>query len=212
MTIMNRSSLDYFQDTRIDLATILRTLFDHKGLIASIVSFFFLLGVAYALLATPVYQANAMIQIEPKKIGIEATPEVSSKPLSVSQAATEIELIKSRAVLGRVVDDLKLNIVQTPRYFPVFGTYMARTYKPQSAGGFAEPVFDLKNYAWGGERISVFQLEVPDALLGEQLTLVANETGSFSLYDKNHQLLLKGQTNQTVEGNGVKIQIGRAHV
>jgi tyrosine-protein kinase Etk/Wzc len=207
MTVMNRSSLDYFQDTRIDLATILRTLFDHKGLIASITGFFCLLGVAYALLATPVYQANAMIQIEPKKIGIEATPEVSSKPLSVSQAATEIELIKSRAVLGRVVDDLKLNIIQTPRYFPVFGAYMARTYKPQSTGGFAEPLFDLKNYAWGGERISVFQLEVPDALLGEQLTLVANETDSFSLYDKKHTLLLKGQTNQTVQGNGVKIQV-----
>ena len=94
MTAMNRSSLDYYQDTRIDLATILRTLFDHKGLIASIISFFCLIGVAYALLATPAYQAAAMIQIEPKKIGIEATTEVSGKPMSVSQATTEIELIK----------------------------------------------------------------------------------------------------------------------
>jgi len=207
MTVMNRSSLDYYQDTRIDLATILRTLFDHKVLIAWVVGFFFLIGLAYALLATPIYQANAMIQIEPKKIGIEATPEVSSKPLSVSQATTEIELIKSRAVLGRVVDDLKLNIIQKPRYFPVIGAYMARTYKPQVEGSFADPLFGLSNYAWGGEAISVFQLEVPENLLGAPLTLVANEADSFSLYDKDHTLLLKGQTNQTIEGNGVKIQV-----
>ena len=116
---MNRSSLDYYQDSRIDLATILRTLFDHKGLIIMIVGLFGLVGVAYAVLSTPIYQANAMIQIEPKKIGIEGTPEVSSKPMSVSQATTEIELIKSRAVLGKVVEDLKLNIVQGPKYCPV---------------------------------------------------------------------------------------------
>lgn len=207
MTVMNRSSLDYFQDTRIDLATILRTLFDHKGLIASIVSLFCVIGLGYVLLATPIYQANAMIQIEPKKIGIEGTPEVNSKPLSVSQATTEIELIKSRAVLGKVVDDLKLNIIQKPNYFPVFGAYMARTYKPQSEGAFAVPLFGLNNYAWGGEQISVFQLEVPEALLGTTLTLVANGAETFSLFDKDHALLLKGQTNQTVEGSGVKIQV-----
>src|SRR5471030_3290042 len=103
MTVMNRpnTSLDNYQDTRIDLASILRTLFDHKGLIASVVSVFMVVGVAYAVLATPIFQANAMIQIEPKKIGIEGTPEVNNKPQSVAQATTEIELIKSRAVLGK---------------------------------------------------------------------------------------------------------------
>ncbi|WP_241094796.1 Wzz/FepE/Etk N-terminal domain-containing protein, partial [Pseudomonas viridiflava] len=99
--------LDYYQDTRIDLATILRMLFDHKALIIWTVSLFFLAGLAYAILATPVFQASAMIQIEPKKVGIEGTPEVNNKPSSVSQATTEIELIKSRALLGKVVDDLK---------------------------------------------------------------------------------------------------------
>ncbi|MDY7559570.1 polysaccharide biosynthesis tyrosine autokinase [Pseudomonas sp. 10B1] len=207
MTVMNRPALDYYQDTKIDLATVLRTLFDHKGLIASIVSVFLLVGLAYALLATPIYQGNAMIQIEPKKIGIEGTPEVNNKPLSVSQATTEIELIKSRAVLGKVVEDLKLNIIQRPNYFPVFGAYMARTFKPDMPGALAEPVFGLRNYAWGGEHIDVFQLEVSDALLGQKLTLVANGADAFSLFDKDGGVLLNGQTNQTVEGNGVKIQI-----
>lgn len=207
MTAMNRSSLDYYQDSRIDLATILRTLFDHKGLIILIVGLFGLVGVAYAVLSTPIYQANAMIQIEPKKVGIEGTPEVSGKPMSVSQAATEIELIKSRAVLGKVVEDLKLNIVQRPKVFPIIGPYLTRTFSPDGQNAFAEPLFGQAAYAWGGEKIDVFQLEVPDAMLGEELTLVAGKPGFFSLYDEDRSLILSGAINQTVEGKGAKIQV-----
>ncbi|MCD5992709.1 polysaccharide biosynthesis tyrosine autokinase [Pseudomonas sp. CDFA 602] len=211
MTVMNRPSLDYYQDTRIDLATILRMLFDHKKLIIWIVSLFFMVGLAYAVLATPVFRASAMIQIEPKKVGIEGTPEVNNKPSSVSQATTEIELIKSRALLGKVVDDLKLNLVQTPDFFPVIGPYLHRTFKPDYKGALAEPVAGLTQYAWGGEKIDVFQLEVPEALLGEKLTLVADRPGVFSLYDPDHNLLLSGAINRTVEGNGVKIQVATLH-
>lgn len=207
MTAMNRSSLDYYQDSRIDLATILRTLFDHKGLIIMIVGLFVLVGVAYAVLSTPIYQANAMIQIEPKKIGIEGTPEVSGKPMSVSQATTEIELIKSRAVLGKVVEDLKLNIVQRPKLFPVIGPYLNRTFSPDKGNALAEPLLGLTGYAWGGEKIDVFQLEVPEALLGESLILVAGKPGFFSLYDEDRALILSGAINQTVEGKGAKIQV-----
>lgn len=67
MTVMNRPSLDFHQDSRIDLAAVLRMLFDHKALILWTVSLFFLIGLGYAILATPVYQATAMIQIEPRK-------------------------------------------------------------------------------------------------------------------------------------------------
>ena len=207
MTAMNRTSLDEVQDSRIDLATILRTLFDHKGMIASIIGVCVLIGVTYAVLATPIFQANAMIQIEPKKIGIEGRTEINAKPLSVSQATTEIELIKSRAVLGKVVDDLKLNIIQKPKYVPGIGGYMARHFKPDHEGELASPMFGLDSYAWGGEKIDIFQLEVPDSLLGDKLTMVADRPGSFSLYDEDHNKLLSGPVGQTVEGSGVKIQV-----
>lgn len=204
---MNRTSLDDVQDSRIDLATILRTLFDHKGMIASIVGVCVLLGLTYAILATPIFQANAMIQIEPKKIGIEGRTEVSSKPLSVSQATTEIELIKSRAVLGKVVEDLKLNIIQKPKYVPGIGGYMARNFKPDHEGELASPLFGLDSYAWGGEKIDIFQLEVPDALLGDKMTMVVDKPDNFTLYDSDHNKLLSGPVGQSVEGSGVKIQV-----
>lgn len=46
MTAMNRSNLEYYKDTQIDLATILRTLFDHKKLITVVVVLFTLLGLS----------------------------------------------------------------------------------------------------------------------------------------------------------------------
>ncbi|KGS14928.1 tyrosine protein kinase, partial [Pseudomonas coronafaciens] len=207
MTVMNHALLDHYQDSRVDLATVLRMLFDHKALILWTVGLFFLIGLAYAILATPYYQANAMIQIEPRKIGIEGTPEASGRPTSVSQATTEIELIKSRALLGKVVDDLKLNVLQTPDFFPVIGPYLHRTFTPGSQRTLAEPLFGLNRYAWGGEKIDVFQLDVPESLLGENLTLTAGQPGQFSLYDDEHRLLLRGATNRVVEGSGVTIQV-----
>jgi tyrosine-protein kinase Etk/Wzc len=176
-------------------------------MIASIIGVCVLIGVTYAVLATPIFQANAMIQIEPKKIGIEGRTEINAKPLSVSQATTEIELIKSRAVLGKVVDDLKLNIIQKPKYVPGIGSYMARRFKPEHEGELAAPLFGLDSYAWGGEKIDIFQLEVPEALLGDKLTMVVNKADSFSLYDEDHNKLLSGPVGQTVEGSGVKIQV-----
>ena len=207
MTAMSRSNVDYYQDTQVDMATILRTLFDHKGMIASIVGVFTVLGLVYAVLAQPIYQANAMIQIEPKKVGLDATPQVSSKPTSVSEAVTEIELIKSRTVLGKVVTDLKLDLVERPRYFPVFGQWMARQFKPTTDAPIAAPLFGLGAFAWGGEQLDVYSLDVPDALLGKRLVLTAGADNTYTLADGAGTQLLQGKVGQLSTGNDVSIQV-----
>ncbi|BAP46155.1 polysaccharide biosynthesis tyrosine autokinase [Pseudomonas sp. LJDD11] len=207
MTVMNRSTLDHYQDTRIDLTTLLHLLLDHKRLIFWLTGMFLVLGVLYVVLATPVYQASAMIQIEPRKVGIEGVPEVSNKPMSASQATTEIELIKSRALLVKVVDDLRLNIEATPDHVPVIGAWLARNFQPQYQGQLAEPLFGLDSYAWGGEKLDIFQLTVPEALLGEALKLVAGKTGEYSLYDADGNLLLNGAVRRTSLGHGVIMQV-----
>ncbi|WP_313089592.1 polysaccharide biosynthesis tyrosine autokinase [Pseudomonas sp.] len=207
MTVMARSSLDYDVDNRIDLARILRVAFDHKRLIGLITTFFALLGVAYAIVATPVYEATAMIQIEPKKAGITGVPESVPRPNSVSQAVTEIELIKSRSVLGRTVNDLKLYIDARPRYVPLLGSYLARQHDPVKDGALAEPLLGLSRYAWGGEKLDVFQFDVPEAYLGERLTLRAGPANAFSLYDDDEKLLLSGRTGETVQRDGFTLQI-----
>ncbi|MGI4838691.1 MAG: polysaccharide biosynthesis tyrosine autokinase [Janthinobacterium lividum] len=207
MTAMSRSNVDYYQDTQVDMATLLRTLFDHKGMIASIVGVFTVLGLVYAVLAQPIYQANAMIQIEPKKVGLDATPQVSSKPTSVSEAVTEIELIKSRTVLGKVVSDLKLDVVERPRYFPVFGQWLARQFKPTNDKPLAAPLFGMGAFAWGGEKLDVYSLDVPDALLGKRLVLTAGTDGTYTLVDSTGAQLLQGKVGEVSTGNGVSIQV-----
>ncbi|WP_426151281.1 polysaccharide biosynthesis tyrosine autokinase [Pseudomonas sp. DC3000-4b1] len=206
MTAMPRTSLEYHQDSRIDVASILRMLFDHKVLIAWVVGLCTLVGIAYAVVATPVYQANAMIQIEPKKIGLDATPVFNSKPTSVSEAATEIELIKSRAVLGRVIADLKLDIVATPRYLPLLGKWYARQFKPADGQPAAAPL-GLDRFAWGGERITVDALDVPKALLGLPLTLAVGASGQYTVKDPDGQPLLSGQVGSDSQGGGVSLSV-----
>ncbi|GAB6387091.1 polysaccharide biosynthesis tyrosine autokinase [Stutzerimonas marianensis] len=207
MTAMPRSPLEYDADNRIDLARILRAAFDNKALILCITGLFALLGGAFAFVATPVYLASAMIQIEPKKTAITGVPEIVAKPDSVSQAVTEIELIKSRAVLGRAVTELKLYIDARPKYLPFIGGYMARQHDPLKDGELAAPLFGLDSYAWGGEALDIFQLDVPPAYLGEKLVLRAGDDGAYSLYDKEDRLLLEGKVKAAVEHNGFKVQV-----
>lgn len=207
MTAMARSTLEYETDNRIDLARILRVAFDHKRLILSITALFGLLGIAYAIVATPIYEATAMIQIEAKKAGITGAPEAAPRPNSVSQAITEIELIKSRAVLGSAVNDLKLYIDTRPKYVPLIGSYLARQHDPVLDGEFAKPLPGLDSYAWGGEKLDIFQLDVPEMYLGQKLTLRAGSAGAFSLYDADERLILNGKINEAIERDGFHLQI-----
>ncbi len=207
MTALTRPAIEYEADNRIDLAGILRAAYDHKAFIGAVTGLFGACGLAYAVMATPVYQASSMLQIEPKKSGLNGTPEVVLKPDSVSQATTEIELIRSRAVLGKAVEELKLYITAEPRRVPLLGGYLSRRHDPKHDGPLAAPFLGLGAYAWGGERIEVFQLEVPDEQLGQPLTLMAQEPGRFMLYDADDALLLSGAVGETSERNGFRIQV-----
>ncbi|WP_152227201.1 polysaccharide biosynthesis tyrosine autokinase [Pseudomonas sp. SCB32] len=207
MSIMPNSSLENVQDTRIDVAGLLRLLFDHKRMIIVVTGLFATLGLIYALLATPIYVAGAMIQVEQKKNGLNGTPEVINRPDSVSLAATEIELLKSRAVLGKAVELLKLNITAKPRHMPLIGDYLARRFKPTPTEPLAAPLFGMGAYAWGGEHIKVYQLEVPEEYLGEKLTLVAEGGGAYVVLNADGEQLLRGEVNKTVVDKGFTLEV-----
>ena len=54
-------------DDEVDLLALFGTLIDSKWIIISITAFFCTIGVAAALLSAPIYQANALVQVEEKK-------------------------------------------------------------------------------------------------------------------------------------------------
>ncbi len=201
---------DSHDDDEIDLLGLLGTLLDAKWVIVGITSFFTVLGVAYAVLTPPVYQANALVQVEEKKGGLAAMTGMSEMTEmfgGTSAAVTEIELLKSRAVLGQAVENLKLDVIAKPKYFPLFGEFLARRYRPDSEHEVAEPLFGLSSYAWGGEVVDIFQLEVPDSYLGKGLTLRADGNGAFTLLNADEDPLLTGTTGEQIEQDGFKLQV-----
>jgi tyrosine-protein kinase Etk/Wzc len=191
----------------IDLLGLLGTLIDHKWLIGAITGAFMVTGVAYSVLAPPVYMANALVQVEPKKNDMLGFSDISSMLGGQSPAATEIGIIKSRAIIGKTVDDLRLDIVVTPYTFPVVGGFLARRYKATAADNVAPARLGMNSFAWGGERLDIEKLSLPDELLGKKLTLVAAEPHRFKLYGDDGVLLVDGVAGEEIAQNGVAVRV-----
>jgi len=197
------STRDNEQDN-IDLLGIFGTLIDQKWLIGAFTGAFMATGVAYAILSTPVYQANALVQVEPKKNDMLGFSDLSSMLGGQSPSVTEIGIIKSRKIIGKTVDDLRLDIDVTPNTFPVIGGFLARRYRGDTPQSVAAPRFGLNSYAWGGERLEFARLNLPNELLGKKLTLVAGEQQRFQLFDDNDNLLAEGVAASAFAHDGVE--------
>ncbi|AOE68687.1 tyrosine-protein kinase [Pseudomonas fluorescens] len=201
------ASADSPHRDEIDVLGMLGTLIDHKWLIAGITGTCMLIGAAYAILATPVYQANALIQVEPKKNDMLGFSDVSSLLGKESPAVTEIELIKSRTIIGKTVDTLKLDITITPQHFPLIGGFMARRYVPDTPGDVAPPLFGISRYSAGGERLSLAKLKLPAGLLGTTLVLVAGENQGYQLFDEDDQQIAAGRVGEPFASGDVEVLV-----
>jgi tyrosine-protein kinase Etk/Wzc len=192
-------------DDTIDLNALFGTLLDHKWLIVAITGVFFVAGLLYTQLATPIYQATAIVQVEQKTPSLPGLNDLTqSLGTTASQAVTEMALITSRLVIGQAVTDLRLDIQADPQRFPVVGDYLSRGHSPGHPG----PVhFGLSRYGWGGELLDIFKLEVPDRMIGNKLELRAEGNDGFSLYDADGVRLLQGGVGQRLSAGGVTIQI-----
>ncbi|WP_127347762.1 polysaccharide biosynthesis tyrosine autokinase [Pseudidiomarina mangrovi] len=160
-------------DDEIDLGRLFGLLIDHKWLIAVITLSFMVVGVVYAMLATPIYQADALLQVEKKSSGIPALGEMADMFATESEASTEIEIMKSRMVIGTVVDQLKLTNSVTPNYMPLIGEFLARRSEVR-------------------DQVVIESFNVPNSQLGQALTLEFDGTG-FTLFDSEGEQALSGQ-------------------
>lgn len=193
----------------IDLLGIFGALIDQRWLIGALTGAFMVTGVAVAVLSTPVYLANALVQVEPKKNDMLGFSDLSSMLGGQSPSVTEIGIIKSRAVIGKTVDDLHLDIDITPNTFPVVGGFLARRYRGETESSVAAPRLGLSRYAWGGERLEITQLDLPKELLGKKLTLIAGADHRFQLLDDNDNLLVEGVAGIAFAQDGVAGVIAR---
>ncbi|TMP49550.1 MULTISPECIES: polysaccharide biosynthesis tyrosine autokinase [unclassified Pseudoalteromonas] len=206
----NRTTQDQTSQ-EIDLMALLGALIDRKYFIAAVTAVFMAVGVFYAVFATPIYQATAMIQVEDGGASVPGFDDMAGMFESTSAAVTEIELLKSRSVIGEAVDTLKLDIVAEPKLFPVIGNRAFRKFTPMEAGDLAEPSLGASSFAWGGESIDVFRFDVPRSAIGAGFTLVAGEgTGknkTFSLLNDEDEVILQGKVGEELTNGKFNLTI-----
>ena len=182
----------------IGMAAYLNVFYDNRWMIAKIALVVTLLGIAYAFIAKPVYEANMLIHVEEEGRPNDSKNNILGEMAStfdVKAAATsEMELLRSRLVVSRAVDSLRLYIEARPKYFPIIGTWIAESNKGLSAPG----LFGYGGYVWGAEKIDVPIFNLPDSLLNHEFVLTAEGNGQFRLNEKEQNIELKGLVGRTL--------------
>lgn len=168
----------------VDLGRLLGELVDNRWLIIGVTALFLTLGILYCLFATPIYRADAMVQVE-QNAGNSLLNNISQiLPNNQPESAPEIELLRSRMILSKTVEDLNLRIVIAQEYFPVFGKGYSRLVKDKP-----------------GE-ISITKLEIPNDWIDDpSIVVTSNGDGTFSIKKdgaeiasgKSGELIKKGQ-------------------
>ena len=110
----------------IDLSRVIGEVIDHRKLIISITALFTLLSIMYVIFTPPIYQADALIQVEQKQGNALLNSLTQVLPDSQPQSAPEIALLQSRMILGKTVDDLNLQAKLQEEYAPFLGQGWAR--------------------------------------------------------------------------------------
>lgn len=172
----------------IDLGRLIGELIDHRKLIISVTALFTLIALIYALFATPIYQADALIQVEQKQGNAILSNLSQMLPDSQPSSAPEITLLQSRMILGKTVSDLNLQAQTVQNYFPGFGKGWARLMGDKPG------------------RISISRLYVPDN---------GDETPELELLvkDKNHYIIsyndkqFQGVVGELLEGQDLSLKV-----
>ena len=164
-------------DDEIDLRDLIGSVVEGRWWIAGFTAVAFSIGVLYTFVATPIYEVNALVQVEDSKAGgLGAVADDLGELFETkAQASTEIELINSRMVLGKSVEDLHLDIAAQAKYFPVIGKLFAGN--------------ELRS-------ISVTRFDVPRALQGAAFELIADASGKFQLIGPEGNVLGMGQVGK----------------
>ncbi|WBM70851.1 polysaccharide biosynthesis tyrosine autokinase [Buttiauxella sp. WJP83] len=172
---------------QLELRELVGVLQDNKWKIVTITLLFTIISIAYALLATPIYRATALVQVE-QSAGSSVLSKLSDiMPDSKPESQTEIGLLQSRMVLGRTVDELGLDTVVEEKHFPLIGKGVARLLGHQEG------------------KIAISRLNVPDELHDVPFTVTVLSPTRYSVVidDKT----LQGETGVLLSKNDINLLI-----
>ncbi|MDR7342975.1 tyrosine-protein kinase Etk/Wzc [Pantoea alhagi] len=172
----------------IDVARLYGSIIDHRWLIIGVTALFAVIGIIYSILATPIYRADALVQVEQNQGSLVMSQISNLMPDTKPTSDAQIGLIMSRMVLGKTIEDLNLQTTVAPKYVPVVGAGWARLMGNDD------------------KKAAVSRLELPPELIGSKLVLDIGENNTFTLSGDDGELV-KGKVGQSAEQGKVKILV-----
>lgn len=183
------SSFSKQQNDEVNLGYLLAICLDHKWVIVTVTMLVTLIGYASAKLSTPIYRADALLQVEQRQQNIGSL-EMAMLGQEQIASNTQSEILRSRMIMGRAAAQAGLDLAVTPKYFPVIGEAMVRM-------GVDRPSFAQGSiHAWAGDNIVVNNLQVDQRLLGRPITLEVIDSDSYRLLSEEEQVIGVGQIEQ----------------
>ena len=204
MTDQLQTQHDIAEDDEIDLLDLFMRLWAGKITIICFVLIGALVGLFNALNTPPTYRADGLLQLEETGSQLGLPEALSGLSGGSPRAVTEIEIIRSRLVVGRAVSRLNLDWSAVPLSAPFFGHILATQDLP------LPPAWDfLRSYAHPGDAIRLDLLDVPSAWLGKEIRLTSELGGDFVLTLPTGQKL-QGQVGEPLfaEDIGLSLRIG----
>jgi tyrosine-protein kinase Etk/Wzc len=185
------------EDDSVNVTKYLEFAASNRWLIAGVALVAILVGLAYVLIATPVYKANILIKVDDgagrlKSMPGELTTPEASQDIKTA-VASEMEVLRSRAVIVRAVDAGRFYIDVKPTYFPVIGAWLAKRNKQLSEPG----IFGYGGYVWGSEQARVSVFNVPEEFEGRRFLLTPEDNGGFLASDEERGVEIRGQVGET---------------
>ena len=175
-------------ENELDLGRLLGDLIDHRKLIIGVTMLSTACALVYALFATPVYQADTLIQVEQKKGNAILSSLSQMMPDSSPESAPELQLLQSRMILGKTVNDLNLRTEVSQKFFPIFGEGWARLS--------GEPKHTL-DVSW---------LNIPlDRDSSKSVLVTVGENGKYQV--DMDDITLQGTQGELLNGDGIDIKI-----
>lgn len=187
------------EDTFVGLRNGIDIVIRSRGLVIAVMLVVTLLGTMYALVKKPIYEGNMLIQVAEKRSG-ERKNTLGDTAATLDRettAASEIGVLRSRKIVTKVVDSLKLHIEAKPKYLFFIGARISAMREGLSTPGIA----GRDGYCWGAESILVSEFEVPEQYFDKEFVVTREGGGQFRLTEKLSKIDVLGSI-----GVPVKIQ------
>lgn len=172
----------------IDIGRLVGTVIEAKWWVLGITAAFAAAAIVYTLFATPIYSADALVRIEQNQ-GSALVQDISNALTSKPPASeAEIQMITSRLVLGKTVDDLDLDIAVSKNTFPILGAGWERLMGRQN------------------ETVKVTTFNRPVAMADSTFTLEVLSPTTYRL-SNDDGFSVEGKVGEAVNKDGVSLVV-----